>query len=148
MLMLYVYRATKCNLLFLCFILKYFKQSLPDILDPGTVLINLHPSTLDPGHVKHIVYDRQKKVSSLLQLLQMFRSFRQLFSFQFILHKLCIAQDHIHGSTDVMRHIVKETGLCETGILCFFQSDLQLVIELLCIIRCKLCGSFCFSCLS
>ena len=33
-----------------------------------------------------------------------------------------------------MRHIVKETGLCETGILCFFQSDLQLVIELLCII--------------
>ena len=38
-----------------------------------------------------------------------------------------------------MRHIVKETGLCETGILCFFQSDFQLVIELLCIICRKLC---------
>ena len=28
-----------------------------------------------------------------------------------------------------MRHIVKKTSLCKTGILCFFQSNLQLVIE-------------------
>ena len=33
------------------------------------------------------------------------------------------------------------------GIFCFFQSDLQLIIKLLCIICSKLCNSFCFSCL-
>ena len=46
-----------------------------------------------------------------------------------------------------MRHIVKKTSLCQTGILCFFQSDFQFVIKFFCILCRKLCDSFCFLCL-
>ena len=47
-----------------------------------------------------------------------------------------------------MRHIIQEIGLGETGILCFFQGNLQLIIELLCVICRKLCNNFSFSCFS
>ncbi len=44
-----------------------------------------------------------------------------------------------------MRHIVKKTSLCKTGILCFFQSNLQLVIEPMNRHVCVLCSFICVS---
>ena len=148
MLMLYIHRVTKSNLLFPCFGIKNCKHRLTDIFNPAIALINLHFPALDPGHIKYIIYDGQKKLAGLLQFFQMFFCFRQVLFFQLLLHQLCIAQNDIHRSPDVMRHIVKETGLCETGLLCFFQGGFQPVIQLLCIICRKLCRSFCLPGLS
>ena len=57
MLMFYIHRVMKRNILFPCFLIKYCKQRLPDIFNPAVILIKLHPSTLDPGHIQYIIYD-------------------------------------------------------------------------------------------
>ena len=57
MLMFYIYRVMKCKILFLCFIFKYFKQRLPDSSKPAIILIDLHLSALNLGHIKYIIYN-------------------------------------------------------------------------------------------
>ena len=106
MLMLNLHRVLKCNLLFLCFSVKNCKHRLTEIFKPAIALIKLHFPALDPVHIKHIIYDGQKKLSGLLQFFQMLLRFRQLLLFQLILHQLCIAQNNIHRRPDIMRHII------------------------------------------
>jgi len=57
MLMLCIHCVMKCNILFLCFIIKYFQQSLLDLFNLTIALINLHLAALNPSHVKYIVQD-------------------------------------------------------------------------------------------
>jgi len=57
MLMLYIHCVMKSNILFHCFIIKYFKQSLLELFKLTIALINLHFAALNPSHVKYIVQD-------------------------------------------------------------------------------------------
>ena len=95
----------KVNTFFLRFRLENFVNSLINISDLHIIFIQFHLTAFNPGHVQHIIDNRQKQISGLFHLLLIIQKFRIS---QFPFYQLTVSQQGIHGCPDIVRHIEKE----------------------------------------
>ena len=115
MFMLHLIFHLKANTFFLCFRLKNFVNSMINISDLHIIFIQFHLTTFNPGHVQHIIDNRQQQISGLLHLLLIIQKLRIC---QFSFHQLTVSQQCIHRCPDIMWHIEKEIWFGSIDLFC------------------------------
>ena len=114
-LMLDIIFHLKVNTFFLRFRLENFVNSLINISDLHIIFIQFHLTAFNPGHVQHIIDNRQKQISGLFHLLLIIQKFRIS---QFPFYQLTVSQQGIHGCPDIVRHIEKELWFGGISLFC------------------------------
>ena len=81
-----------------------------------------------------MIDDREEETPRLLDLSLIVDELR---IGQFLPHEPVVAKDGIHRGADIMRHVIQEIRLRAIRPFGFFDRDLELLIQILCLPSCR-----------